>query len=285
VNVVFGARGMVGSFIFARLLHEGQPVVAVSRTGQNGPHWAVADLALPNTIKLPEVTTVFCAANARTFSFALPHILHARPKRVVVISSTSVFTKKTCEDLDERQSIRELAEAEGRISSLCVDAGVEWTILRPTLIYMEGRDRNVTQIAGLIRRLRFMPLYGSASGLRQPVHAEDLALGSIAAARSKAAVNRAYCTVGGETLSYREMVGRIFDGLGMTRRLITLPPLVWEAAFALTRPFYPGVTAAMGARMLKDMAFDSSPASTDFGWRARAFRPCFQATTNSRAAL
>jgi uncharacterized protein YbjT (DUF2867 family) len=77
---------MVGSFILARLLQEAQPVVAISRTEQSRPHWAVADLAVPNTIRLPEVTTVFCAANARTFSVALPHILHARPKRVVVIS-------------------------------------------------------------------------------------------------------------------------------------------------------------------------------------------------------
>ena len=135
---------------------------------------------IPNTIKLPEATTIFCAANARTFSFALRSILHARPKRVVVISSTSVFIA----------------------SDQC----------HP-----------------------------------EPRH--------------------------------------LLSPLGITRRSITLPPLVWEATFALAMPFYPNVTAAMGARMLKDMAFDSSPASTDFGWRARVFRPCFQATTNSRAAL
>lgn len=276
MNVVFGATGLVGCFIFEHLVRHGLPVVAVSRRPQSGPHWAVADLVDEQTLKFNELTTIFCATNARTFALALPHLLRALPKRVVVISSTSVFTKLDSKDPDERQSIFDLVEAERRIIDLCAAAGTEWTILRPTLIYREGHDKNVTQIARMIRRLRFLPLYGSAGGLRQPVHAEDLALGAIAAAQSPSAANRAYCTTGRETMTYREMVGRIFDGVGLPRRLIPLPPVVWKIAFALARPIYPGVTPLMGARMLKDMAFDSSYAFLDFGWRAREFRPRFE---------
>jgi len=159
--------------------------------------------------------------------------------------------------------------------SACENASVEWTILRPTLIYKEGHDKNVTQIAKVIRRFKFMPLYGSALGLRQPIHAEDLARGAVAAAHSPAAANRAYSTTG-ETITYREMVGRIFDALQMQRRLVSLPPVAWKAAFALVRPFYPGVTAAMGERMVKDMVFDSSEAVSDFGWDFRPFAPAFR---------
>ena len=55
-----------------------------------------------------------------------------------------------------------------------------------------------------------MPLVGGAPGLRQPVHAEDLANN-----RSRiepATINKFYALSGSETLSYREMIGRIFDG-------------------------------------------------------------------------
>ena len=101
---------------------------------------------------------------------------------------------------------------------------------------------------------------GGGPGLRQPVHAEDLAIGAISAASSPAAINKFYSLPGAETLSYREMIGRIFDGLEMPRRTVSVPPLLWRAVFALAKSLYPGANVAMGIRMMKDMTFDSTPA-------------------------
>ena len=274
-SIVFGATAMVGSYIAEHLMRGDERIVAVSRKAQDGPQWARADLTVPDSLHFPKCDSVFCAVNARLFAKALPRILQVEPKRIVVISSTSVFTKLDSTDEQERTSIAELIDAEHAIIGACEAAGVRWTILRPTLIYKEGCDRNVSVIAGIIRRLRIMPLYGSACGLRQPVHAEDLALGAIAAMRSEQAADRAYCTTGTETLTYHEMVGRIFDGLSLPRRLVPLPPPVWKSAFAVAKPFYPAVTSVMGERMVKDLAFDSSPATADFGWRTRSFAPSF----------
>jgi hypothetical protein len=53
---------------------------------------------------------------------------------------------------------------------------------------------------------------------------------------------------------------------------------VWQAAFALAKPFFPHANVAMGNRMSKDMVFDASPAITDFGWTPRDFRPRFPTT-------
>ncbi len=61
--------------------------------------------------------------------------------------------------------------------------GVEWVILRPTLIYGHGRDKNITEIARFIRRFGFFPLLGKANGLRQPIHVEDVAEACFAALR------------------------------------------------------------------------------------------------------
>ena len=276
-NIVFGATGMVGGFIADHLTQEKEEVVAVSRSprGPGRVDWIMGDMTRPETINLPKADCVFCAANARVFARAIHQILRAAPRRVLVISSTSIFSKIDSDDEAERKSISELVEAEQSIIQACEANGTEWTILRPTLIYLEGRDRNITQIAKLVRKLRFMPLYGQAGGLRQPVHAEDLALGAVRAARATKAANMAYCTSGVETIPYREMVGRIFDSMRMPRRLVSFPPFLWEAAFAAARPFYPWVTTAMGQRMEKDLAFDSSAAKTDFGWECRPFAPSF----------
>jgi nucleoside-diphosphate-sugar epimerase len=277
VDVVFGATGMIGSYIVEGLERSGRPVLAVSRQQREFKHaeCVVADLTRGETLAFPNPETVFCATNARTFAEALPHILRSNPKRVIVISSASLFSKLDSSDEEERNSFEELARAEMSIVENCQSAAVQWTILRPSLIYREGHDRNVTQISKVVRALRFMPLYGNASGLRQPVHAEDLAMGAIAAARSVKAANKSYFTTGIETLSYREMAGRVFDGLSMPRRLVPLSPIVWKAAFALSKPLYPGVTVAMGERMLRDLAFDSSAAVSDFGWSTRTFAPSF----------
>ena len=54
-----------------------------------------------------------------------------------------------------------------------------------------------------------------------------------------------------------------------------MPPLLWRAGFLLAKPLYPGANVAMGMRMMKDMTFDSTPATRDFGWNPRAFNPKF----------
>jgi nucleoside-diphosphate-sugar epimerase len=195
--------------------------------------------------------------------------------RAIVFSSTSVLTKLDSEVVAEREKLQALADAEKEIAAACEQHNVGWTILRPTLIYAEGRDTNITPLSRLIRRFGFMPLVGGATGLRQPVHAEDLAIGAISAAASSAAVNKVYSLPGGETMAYREMIGRIFDGLRLPRRTVAVPALLWRASFVLAKPLFPGANVAMGTRMMKDMAFDAAPATSDFGWNPRAFRPVF----------
>ena len=206
---------------------------------------------------------------------ALPHLFNPALKRAIVFSSTSVITKLDSEVIAEREMLRGLADAERKIVAACEQNNIDWTILRPTLIYAEGRDINITPLSRLIRRFGFMPLVGGAPGLRQPVHAEDLAIGAIAAALSPAAANKYYSLPGGETLSYREMIGRIFDGLRKPRRTISVPASLWKAGFALARPLFPSANVAMGTRMMKDMTFDPAPAIRDFGWKPRGFYPVF----------
>ncbi|MDO8971147.1 MAG: hypothetical protein Q7U74_10695, partial [Saprospiraceae bacterium] len=209
---------------------------------------------------------------------ALLRIAPAGIKRAVLFTSTSILTKSDSEVEFERLSLRRLAEGERQFIAACDAHHIEWTVLRPTIIYSEGLDVNVTRIHNVIKRFGFFPLSGSASGLRQPVHAADLAIGAIAAAASSAAANKIYAVPGKETLSYREMTGRIFDGMGKPRRLISLPPALWRFAFICARPLIPDANPAMGTRMSKDMVFDGSAATRDFGWNPREFHPNFKSS-------
>ena len=88
--------------------------------------------------------------------------------RVVALSSTSRFTKDDSSDPEEQAIALRLADAEARVQAWAASHGVEWVILRPTLIYGLGRDKNIAEIARFIRRFGFFPLFGKAKGLRQP---------------------------------------------------------------------------------------------------------------------
>lgn len=281
-SLVIGGTGLVGGYIVEHLMRRGERPLALSRSQQNSPgiDWICGDLQKPDTLKFPPFATLYCTADAVLLPAALPRLFNPSLKRAVVFSSTSVITKIDSEVVAEREMLRTLAEAERRIAAACEQHNVGWTILRPTLIYAEGRDINITPLSRLIRRFGFMPLVGGAPGLRQPVHAEDLAIGAISAASSPAAANKFYSLPGGETLSYREMIGRIFDGLHLPRRTVPVPAWLWRTAFLLVRPLFPDANVAMGIRMMKDMVFDAAPAVRDFGWNPRDFHPVFDERTS-----
>ncbi|MBB4368196.1 nucleoside-diphosphate-sugar epimerase [Bradyrhizobium sp. cir1] len=201
----------------------------------------------------------------------------ARPslKRVILFTTTSISTKVDSADPEEAADLTTYEKAERDVIEGCGRLGIGWTVLRPTLIYDEGKDVNVTRIARLISKLGFFPLCGRGRGLRQPVHAEDCAIAAVCAAATGAAENKIYDLPGGDTITYREMIGRIFDGINRTRRIIPIPPLLWVMAFQIMRSRFPGIKPEMGKRMAKDMIFDQTPARSDFGWSPRSFRPSF----------
>jgi nucleoside-diphosphate-sugar epimerase len=193
--------------------------------------------------------------------------------RIVAMSSTSRFTKENSPDPAEQAVARRLAGAECHLQTWARTKGVAWVILRPTLIYGRGRDKNVCEIARFIRRFSFFPLLGPAEGLRQPVHAEDLAAACLAALEAPAAANRAYNLCGGETLPYREMVLRVFVALNRRPRLLKVPLGGFRIVLAAMRllPRYHHWSTAMAERMNCDLVFDNTEAVRDLKFKPRPF--------------
>ena len=139
-----------------------------------------------------------------------PYIERYGPRRVVVLSSTSVFSKVNSSDESERVLATKFADAETDLAKWSQKRSIECVILRPTLIYGRGLDRNVSQIARFIRRFGFFPICSPANGLRQPIHVDDVAWACKSALETASAEGHSYNISGGETLTYKEMVTRIF---------------------------------------------------------------------------
>lgn len=276
---MLGATSLIGRYLMPRLADLRAVTVAVSRRAHGedpgGARWLQGDLAAPETIAFPYAETVFALCPIWILPAALPALKAAGLKRLVAFSSTSVTVKVSSSDRSERMVAAQLAEAEAAVRSYCEASDVAWTLLRPTLIYSEGLDGNVSRLAGLAQRFGVVPLAGKGRGLRQPVHAEDLAWAATAAAASPVTPRRAYDLPGGETLTYKQMVERIFLGLDRTPRILCAPPSLWRFGFWLAGDRLPGATAAMGERMNQDLTFDGEPAARDFGWAPRTFKPVF----------
>jgi len=278
---VVGASSLVGECLLKSLRQADWQVLAYSRqviqpTEDDGVTWQQFPTSVSlsrATLSRNDVPLWICAAPIWVLPehFALLEAHGAR--RVVVVSSTSRFTKDVSSDPEERVLAHRLAEAEACVQKWAENHGVEWIILRPTLIYGLGRDKNISEIARFIQRVGFFPLFGRAGGLRQPLHAQDVADACMAALQARAVANRAYNLSGGETLAYRDMVTRVFAVLGCRPRLLAVPMPVFRVAVALLRclPRYRHWSTAMAERMSQDLVFDHSDAVRDFGFSPRLF--------------
>ncbi|MBX3305480.1 MAG: NAD-dependent epimerase/dehydratase family protein [Nitrospira sp.] len=275
---VLGASSFVGECVIRRLRESGRQIVAFSRSAHAGNAestvtWLQLLPSVAVSPQVPHITEWVCVAPIWVLSQYFSMMEASDARRVVVLSSTSLFAKKDSPDPDEQALVCGLHAGEQALRTWAETQGVEWVILRPTLIYGYGRDKNVTEILRFVRRWGGFPLLGRADGLRQPVHAEDVAMACVSALTVPAAGNRAYNLSGGETLSYREMVCRIFAAIGKRPQAVTIPRWLFRLAVAALRrlPRYRNWTTEMAERMNRDLVFDHGDAARDLGFSPRPF--------------
>lgn len=269
---VVGASSFVGGCLLPQLSNHGANVVAFSRQERVGNQRYVewrqlishADQTIPLWICLAPITVLHEHL----------HLVESYgARKIVVLSSTSRYTKNNSSDQHDQRLALQLAEGEQRLQTWAESKGIEWVVLRPTLIYGLGRDKNISEIARFVRRFGIFSLFDKASGLRQPIHVQDVANACISALQTSTCSNRAYNISGAETITYFEMVKRIFAAMNKRPRMISIPLWMFSIAVGVVRcvPRYRHWSSAMAERMNSDMAFDHSEAQRDFGFKPRGF--------------
>jgi nucleoside-diphosphate-sugar epimerase len=279
---VFGATSIVGRTLLPRLLAAGYRVRAfcsnpIAHGQADSPHltWHALDLNRSDRLPAGRPQALIHLAPLTLLPPWVSQLAAAGVRRVVAFGTTSRYTKLTSTDPDERQLARDFADSETMVADACAASGVQWAILRPTMIYCLGHDGNVSKLAGLIRRFGFFLLPGRGSGKRQPVHADDLAKACLQIFARPDAWNRSYDLSGGEVLSYRAMVEAIFRKLNRPARIVSVPRFIWRPALSVLRiwPGYRPFNAQMARRVDVDMCFDHRDATEAFGFAPRPFLP------------
>lgn len=268
--LVASAVNQIGFFALPEALARGHEVFATRRSRRFAQDPASVTWVDSPVDHAPE-GLIFCGP----LSLAAPLVEQLAPhglKAVVAFGSASIHFKQRSTDPDDRVLVARLREGEAALRAICMAHGVSGTILRPTLIYGCGLDENVTMLAGLIRRLPVLPVPVGAHGLRQPVHARDLAILALKAVEAARPGFEAYDAPGGEALPYSAMLRRVARLLGLWRPVIAVPGLIHAYILARRLGFLTrGPSPVQLERMCKPLAVDGAAAFAAFDWRPQGF--------------
>jgi nucleoside-diphosphate-sugar epimerase len=261
--LVFGASGAVGRFALP-LLAPVHRLLPVSRSAR--PDWITADLN-DSAATLPDAEIALSLGPLDAFAVWLEHRPVGGLRRIVAMSSMSAQTKRDSPDPAERALAQRLRDAESRLREAATARNIPWTIFRPTLIYGAGIDKTLAPLARLAQRWRVLPIPFGASGLRQPVHAADLAAACRAVISQPATFARAYEIGGGERLRFDAMIRRVREA---TPGFVLPLPIPISTLRLLARPAR--IAPAALARLHVDLVADNTDAIRDFDYSPRPFR-------------
>jgi uncharacterized protein YbjT (DUF2867 family) len=281
--LVTGGSGFVGQRVVAAAVERGDKVIGLARSPRAAARLAGLGAAVVDgDLDDPAATReAFATAGADALlnlaSLDFGHAgtvieaAHAaRLRRAVFVSTATAITTL------DAPSRRIGLDAEAAIEA----SGLDWTIIRPTMIYGGPDDRNMCRLLGWLRRCPVVPLPGGGRALHQPVHVDDLAGLLLRAVTAEAAIGSRYDAAGPCPLPLREIVREAAGALG--RPVVGVPvPLIGAARLAATagrltatlperrRPRL--VTAAQVARLAEDKAFPIDAAVRDLGFAPRSF--------------
>lgn len=267
--LVFGGSGQIGHHLLPLLAVRDEPVVALSRQPRAaipGVTWLAG--GFPDRVPTVDgISAVVCFGPLQPFADWLNSVTLPHAPRVIATSSMSAETKRDSEVPSERELSQALVHGENALAAACARHGSDWTVLRPTLIYGMGLDKSLTPIARRAMRTRVFPL-PAGRGLRQPVHAQDLAQATLAALDTAASAMKVLPIGGGERLPVSEMFARVRRSLPVD----TLPVPIPAWSLHLARRSVERLRGPL-SRLDDDLIADNTEMTQLLGVRPRAFRP------------
>lgn len=196
--------------------------------------------------------------------------------QLITLSSTSLFGKANSLDKQELELVKKISSAEEVVRVNSETFRIPYTILRPTLIYDCINDQNISFIARIIKRFGFFMVSGDAQGLRQPIHAQDVAQAVVNSIGNKDAYNKAFNITGGETVTYFTMIRRVAESLGRPIRIFSFPTFFLKNLMRVVRML--GLTTlspSLFDRMNQDLAYNGDEAEKVLKLSPRNFNPSF----------
>jgi nucleoside-diphosphate-sugar epimerase len=272
--LVTGATGFTGSYVVRELLNAGHTVCAFVRNSSNtkdsipnGCENVVGDLNSIETL-CHALIGMDAIVNIASLGFGhAPNILKAIQesgvKRCIFISTTAIFTKLNAPS----KVIRLQAE------KYIIESGLNYTIIRPTMIYGSARDRNMCRLIKFLKRSPLIMTVGNKKALQQPIYVEDIARSVVKILANDITIGRCYNIAGAQTQTFSDIVNIISKYLNKKTLIINLPygPVVKILRFIEALTIIPKIKAEQIERLNEDKVFDWSAAAKDFNFEPTSF--------------
>ena len=239
IDLVTGAFSYSGSYIAERLLDAGRRVRTLTfhpdrphpLNGRVEPHvYRFSDIAAL-THSMEGVTNVYNTYwvrfdhGAATFTNAVENsralFLAAHRARVARVIHLSIANPAI-------ESQLPYYRGKALVERALAEAGVPYSIVRPTLIFGGERDVLTNNIAWILRHLPVFAIPGDGRYAVQPVHAVDLARICIEEARPGDDV--IVDAAGPETMSFEQLVRAVRSAVGSRAAIVHVPAFVMSAA-------------------------------------------------------
>lgn len=274
--LVIGGSGFLGRHVVPHLVSRGHRVAALARSQQAAETVVRCGATpLPGDLDDPaSLDAAFARAGVDTLvnlaSLGFGHApaiisaaLDADVRRAVFVSSTAIFTTIDAPSVPRRRAGEDAVTA----------SPLEWTVVRPTMIYGAPGDRNLERLLRLLVRSPLVPLPGGGQRLQQPVHVDDLARTIVELIDRPHSIHRCYDLAGPEPITFRALIEQAAAAVSRHPRLVPLPlrPAITAARLYEQVARRPRIKAEQLERLAEDKAFDIAPAVRDLDYRPRAF--------------
>ncbi|QOC23060.1 hypothetical protein IC757_02560 [Wenzhouxiangella sp. AB-CW3] len=270
VILVTGASGAVAGALMDRTVGQGVRVLAVSSHGpqHSWPHvtWFEQDLERgPADVRAGTLVSLG----------ALRHALAQVERgigtgRVLAVSPALGEQLALVRGRKLTESDRELPQIEDRLRAACRERDITLTLLKPSLVYSGGDDGSFAPTAWSLSQRSVLWL--GQGGLRQPVHADDLASLILRCLQLGDDSAGSWSLAGDETLSIAAMLERVASRFGVPIRRLPVP--AWWARRSLdTLDLSPALRVDLAGLYGHDLLPDDSPARRRLGWQPQGFRP------------
>lgn len=231
IHVVTGAFGYSGKYIAKRLIDSGYRVRtltnSVNRHNLFGDKVEVCPFNFDNQQRLTEslmganvlYNTYWVRFNHNNFKHAsaVDNTLklfnaakNAGIKRIVHISITN----------PSETSNLEYFNGKAKLEKALIESGISYAILRPTVLFGK-EDILVNNIAWVIRNFPIVAVFGKGDYRLQPICVDDLA--GLAVEQGKSNENIIIDAIGPETFTYRALIEKIGEIIGVQRPIISVP--------------------------------------------------------------
>ena len=198
--------------------------------------------------------------------------------RAILVHTTGIYS-------NFKYASQGYKDVEKKVSEITADpiCPTKVTILRPTMIYGDLCDSNMSKFIKMIDRLRFMPVINGGKSLIQPVNARDLGKAFYTVLMSpEKTVRKVYDLSGEKPLQMIEVFKMINDNLNKKTTFVSVPlgfgVVLAQIAKVLTLGKIDYVERVQ--RMGEDRSYPHAEAKKDFNYNPMSFEEGIQLEVN-----